>query len=445
MIKPIIFTHLIALFLFSCTGTGSIQDPPNILLIISDDQGWTDYSFMGHPYIETPRIDKLASEGMTFTRGYVVAPLCRPSLASIATGVYPHQHGVTGNDPAFDFEGRRWGEEYMVKRTGKNERITQNFERYSSLPDLLKEKGYLSIQTGKWWEGSWEQGGFTYGMTHGDPERGGRHGDEGLDIGRKGLQPIFDMIEEAEREEKPFFIWYAPFMPHSPHTPPEDLEAKYANKAPTMAVARYWAMCEWFDQTCGDLLDFIDEKGITEETMVLYVCDNGWIQLPDQPNRFAPRSKRSPYEMGIRTPIMVRWPTQISPKMDTTTLVSSIDLAPTILRACGIDPSTAMPGVNLLDANTLSGRTHIFSESYLHDITEVDHPTRSLTSRILLDYPWKLILPDPTNEPDADIELFNIAKDPHELRNVAGEDADRVEQLTKKVNEWWLPEHLLGQ
>ena len=178
MIKPIIFTHLIALFLFSCTGTGSIHDPPNILLIISDDQGWTDYSFMSHPYIETPRIDKLASEGMTFTRGYVVAPLCRPSLASIATGVYPHQHGVTGNDPAFDFEGRRWGEKYMVKRTGINEGITQNFERYSTLPDLLKEKGYLSLQTGKWWEGSWEKGGFTHGMTHGDPERGGRHGDD---------------------------------------------------------------------------------------------------------------------------------------------------------------------------------------------------------------------------------------------------------------------------
>ena len=99
--------------------------------------------------------------------------------------------------------------------------------------------------------------------------------------------------------------------------------------------------------------------------------------------------------------------------MDTTTLVSSIDLAPTILRACGIDPSKAMPGVNLLDANTLSGRTHIFSESYLHDITEVDDPTKSLTSRILLAYPWKLILPDRTNEPDAEIELFNIVKDPH--------------------------------
>ena len=176
--------------------------------------------------------------------------------------------------------------------------------------------------------------------------------------------------------------------------------------------------------------------------MVLYVCDNGWIQLPDQPNRYAPRSKCSPYEMGIRTPIMVKWPAQFNPIMDTTTLVSSIDIAPTILTACGIDPSTAMPGVNLLDANTLSGRTHIFSESYLHDISQVDQPTKSLTNRILLHYPWKLILPDPINEPDAEIELFNIAIDPHELQNVAVEDPERVERLKKKLDEWWLPDHL---
>ena len=89
---------------------------PNIIYIISDDQAWTDYGFMGHPHIETPHIDKLAQESLTFTRGYVTAPLCSPSLASIITGLYPQQHRVTGNDPIFDSEEKRYSKAWQVER-----------------------------------------------------------------------------------------------------------------------------------------------------------------------------------------------------------------------------------------------------------------------------------------------------------------------------------------
>ena len=81
------------------TVASRAADRPNVLLILSDDQAWGDYGFMGHPHIETPHLDQLAAEASTFTRGYVTAPLCRPSLASILTGLHPHQHGITGNDP----------------------------------------------------------------------------------------------------------------------------------------------------------------------------------------------------------------------------------------------------------------------------------------------------------------------------------------------------------
>ena len=80
---------------------------PNVLLIISDDQAWADYGFMGHPHIQTPHLDRLAAQSLTFERGYSPVPLCRPSLASIATGLYPHQHGVTGNDPDAAGQGRQ--------------------------------------------------------------------------------------------------------------------------------------------------------------------------------------------------------------------------------------------------------------------------------------------------------------------------------------------------
>ena len=83
----------------SCGAPAKPEPPPNIVLIISDDHGWTDYGFMGSPVIQTPALDRLASQSMVYARGYVPVPLCRPSLATIATGLYPHQHGITGNDP----------------------------------------------------------------------------------------------------------------------------------------------------------------------------------------------------------------------------------------------------------------------------------------------------------------------------------------------------------
>lgn len=436
------FPLLVALILLSCgqeppTDTES-STPPNVLFIISDDQAWTDYSFLGHPHIETPRIDQLASQSLTFTHGYVAAPLCRPSLATMASGLYPHQHGVTGNDPTFELDDSS-EQSRLEQRKPWTDKIAANLYQHPTLPKILTEAGYLTLQTGKWWEGSWQDGSFTHGMTHGDPKRDGRHGDEGLKIGREGLQPIYDLIDTAQTTGKPFFIWYAPFLPHSPHTPPKELEEKYLAVAPTPAVARYWAMCEWFDQTVGQLMDHLDQKGLSEETLVVYVCDNGWIQDPDRPNRYAPRSKRTPYEMGIRTPIMYSWPGKIEPKMDTTTLAGSIDIAPTILTALGLNPPAEMAGLNALDPAALSQRKYLFSEAYEHDVADVSQPTQSLQYRIAINYPWKLIVPDPRTMPEAEVELFNIQEDPHETRNLAKEETARLTEMARVLDEWWKP------
>ena len=416
------------------------EKPPNVLLIISDDQAWNDYGFMGHPQVETPRIDQLASESLTFTHAYVAAPLCRPSLASMISGLYPHQHGITGNDPAFEFDSPRYQEKWREKRIPLNNELVQNFHKNELLTEILAEAGYQSLQTGKWWEGSWKSGNFSKGMTHGDPAKGGRHGDEGLKIGREGLQIIYDFIDTAQKANQPFFVWYAPFLPHAPHTPPKELEEKYLALAPTSAIARYWAMCEWFDQTCGDLLDFLENRDLDEETVVVYVCDNGWIQEPDKPNRYAPRSKRTPYEGGIRTPIMFKWPGKIAPLIDSTTLASSIDIVPTVLKACDLESSNALPGIDLSDESQRSQRKYIFSEAYDHDIANIKVPTQSLQYRIALNYPWKLIVPNTNMVPDASVELFNLARDPHELENLAEKQAERVSQMRQELDGWWLPE-----
>ena len=108
-------------------------------------------------------------------------------------------------------------------------------------------------------------------MTRGFPERGGRHGDDGLKIGREGIEPIKKFVDMATEQKKPFFLWYAPFLPHTPHNPPQRLFDKYNQPGTPASVARYYAMCEWFDETCGELLGVIDSKGIAKDTLVVYV------------------------------------------------------------------------------------------------------------------------------------------------------------------------------
>ena len=418
------------------------ESPPNIVFIISDDQAWNDYGFSGHPEIETPYLDQLAKESLTFTHGYVAAPLCSPSLATIMSGLYPHQHGITGNDPTFESEQPRYNAAWRAERSSI---FRPAMDRYNDLPLLtkrLEKLGYLSFQTGKWWMGSWKDSHFTHGMTHGDPQRMGRHGDEGLNIGREGLQPIYDFISEAEEKDKPFFLWYAPFLPHAPHTPPQELFEKYKDKAPTPAIANYWAMCEWFDQTCGELLAHLESKQLTKETLVVYVCDNGWIQEPDKPNRYAARSKRTPYEGGIRTPLMFKWPGKITPAINKTTLASSIDIVPTVLAACNLESDKSLPGINILNAEALAQREAVFAEAYEHDIASLEEPTLSLTHRIGLSYPWKMILPDPTNRPEESPELYNLSEDPFEQEDLLEKHPEEARNLSQQIDSWWIPEHV---
>jgi arylsulfatase A-like enzyme len=217
---------------------------PNVVLIIADDMGYRDYGFMGHRQIQTPRLDRLARESLTFRRGYVTSSLCSPSLASILSGRYPHQHKITGNDPPLPQGVTAAAAAQHPAFLASRREMIRHFDEMPTLPRMLARSGYKSFEAGKWWGGSFERGGFTHGMTHGDAARGGRHGDLGLAIGREGMQPVFDFIDMAQTLGAPFFLWYAPMMPHSPHNPPEHLLAKYRDKAPTLEIARYWAMCE---------------------------------------------------------------------------------------------------------------------------------------------------------------------------------------------------------
>ena len=434
-----LFWLSLALAALSCSLGAA--DRPNVLLIISDDHAWSDYGFMGHPHVKTPHIDQLAEESVVFSRGYVPTALCRPSLMTLATGHYAHRHRITGNDPSPKYAVKD-SELYQERR----HQLISYIDGFDTLPALLGEAGYLSHQSGKWWEGNYRRGGFTHGMTRGFPQQGGRHGDDGLKIGREGFQECFDFIDMAMAEGKPFFMWYAPFLPHTPHNPPQHLLEKYQDHHP-LTIAKYYAMIEWFDATCGDLIGYLEQKNIRDNTLIVYVGDNGWIQHPER-RGYDLRSKQTPYEGGVRQPTFYSFPGKFAPTIRQD-LVSSIDIFPTILAAAGArSPSISTPGLNLiphLKSGSEIPREVIFGESFAHDIADIEKPEASLLFRWCIRGRWKLLLtydgevnryktthPREEKRP----QLFDLLADPWEEVNRAADNPDMVRELAQLIEDW---------
>ncbi len=431
---------------------GPPSSRPNVVLIISDDQHWGDYGFMGHEHLRTPHLDRLARESLLFRRGYVTSSLCGPSLASLITGRYPHEHKIVGNDPPDTPGSPRQSPQGKAAFAAGRGRMNAHLDAWPTLPRLLGAAGYRSLQTGKWWQGDFTRGGFDEGMT-----KGQRHGDEGLIIGRSTLQPIFDFMGRCRSAGQPFFVWYAPLLPHDPHDPPQALVDHYATKTDSLHVARYWGNVERFDRTVGDLLDHLDNEDLSRDTLVVCVTDNGWIQDPASPG-FAPRSKRSPYDGGLRTPIMLRRPGGIRPR-SSDALASAVDIMPTVLAACGVESPAGLPGVNLLDDRVTAARDQLFGECYTHTIVDLDEPAKSLLWRWTVQGRWKLIVPAPPapgkqfptwqgqhvddvsrekylrGEP----ELFNVVADPDERINLAAAEPEVAARLRADLDRWWTP------
>jgi arylsulfatase A-like enzyme len=416
------FRSILLMTLLALIGLPSLlvaSDSPNIALIIGDDISYRDYGFMGARHVDTPNLDQLAREGMTYTRGYVPTSLCRASLMSIITGLYAHQHGIVGNDPP---EGE------------DRAKMLWAIRKHETIPKLLSKQGYYSYQTGKWWEGAATEGGFTAGMTHGDPSKGGRHGDEGLKIGRDSLAPIEEAIASAKSNQKPFFVWYAPMLPHTPHDPPADLLEKYKPKSNSIHIAKYWANIERFDRTVGELRKILAKQEVEKNTFIIYLHDNGWIQDPAA-GRFMLRSKRSPYEEGIRTPLILHWPGKIASGRDERAIVSSIDVAPTVLNACGAPAAPSMPGLNLLAPpvkRQLLTRV-VYGESFAHDVASLARPDQGLEHRWLATNRWKLIFDQKSGQQ----ELFDLTSDSGEQKNVVKEHSEVASEFVEHLNSWW--------
>jgi uncharacterized sulfatase len=213
-------------------------------------------------------------------------------------------------------------------------------------------------------------------------------------------------------------------------------------------VARYYAMVEWFDETCGQLLDKLESQGLTQNTIIVYVGDNGWIQQADGPG-YAPRSKQSANEGGIRQPTMFSWPGVIQPGDRGEQLSSSIDIVPTILAAAGAKGPGDLPGYNLLPilkSGQATPRQEVFGETFAHDIANIDRPEESLLYRWVIEGRWKLLLtydgklgryasshPRTEKRP----QLYDLLADPHENINLAAQHPEIVARLAGRLQAWW--------
>jgi uncharacterized sulfatase len=204
-------------------------------------------------------------------------------------------------------------------------------------------------------------------------------------------------------------------------------------------------MCEWFDETCGQLLDHLDQKGLRESTLVLFVIDNGWIQQTGEVTKrnglFTPRSKNSPYDGGVRTPILIRWPGKVRPGRYED-LVSTIDIAPTCLAAAGLQPTSGMAGLSLIDAAAGRGkleRQAVFGEIFVHTALDLEKPALNLTHLWIRAERWKLIVPAANGKVagESKPELYDLTADPHEEKDLAMKDPDRVRRLREMLEGWW--------
>lgn len=364
-------THLFFLVLLIPTGcsTGVSHNSsdsanvslPNIVLIIGDDQGYPYFGFMGADYVETPNMDSLAASGTLFVNGYVPANHCRPSLQSLITGTLPEKHNRAVDSLIYVEKQRLGPEKTDSLPTWERDFRHKAMQHFLTLPKLLHEKGYVSFQAGKWWEFHFANGGFTEGMTTGwtleDRKAGSQWfkkfmGGEGLAIGRKTMQPVLDFV--SKNDERPFFLWFAPELPHYPFDAPDAYYQKYADKNMTESAKRYYANCTWFDDSVGKLISSLKKQGKYSNTLFVYVNDNGWEQEPDQEFRHdsmrwhngGDKGKLSMYDQSFRSPIIFSWENIIDKKTVRQALIHSTDIPATILDFVGISKPEDYYGIS---------------------------------------------------------------------------------------------------
>ncbi len=364
--RTIMLTGLLCGLAISSATAGEGPGRPNVILIIADDMARDDCGAYGHPRIRTPNIDKLARGGMRFDRAFLTCSSCSPSRSSLITGRYPHNTGA---------EELHW--------PLPAEQVT--------FVEKLKAGGYWTAAAGKWHLGSAVKGrfdvvreanaaGFQLPNGRGAAAKA-RLSAEGPGAVQSGCDQWVPVLRDRPRD-KPFFLWLAALDPHRdyqagtiprPHRPEDAVVPPYLPDVPAVRedLALYYDEIGRLDHYVGAVMAELDRQGVAGETMVLFLSDNG---------RPFPRCKTTVYDSGIRTPWIVRWPGRVAPGSRCARLVSSIDIAPTILKLAGIAPGSSFQGKDfapLLADPSAKVRDLVFAEHNWHDYAARARAVRS--------------------------------------------------------------------
>lgn len=454
---------LFGLCLFSCQPEQQEQETskPNILFILADDLGYHDLSAMGSKYYETPNIDRISQEGMTFTDGYATCQVCSPSRASIMSGKFPARHGIT------DWIGARTGEEW--RKAGRYNKLlppeyVHNLPTdYVTLPEAMKEAGYKTFFAGKWHlgsEGSWptdhgfdiNKGGWDVGSPRGgyfapweNPNL--ESGPDGENLSMRLARETADFIKT--HQDTSFFAFLSFYAVHGPIQTTQEKWAKYREKAEEMGIAEtgfemgkflpirqvqdnpvYAGLVEQMDDAVGLVLKTLDEAGLADNTIVIFTSDNGGVAAGDAfatSNLPLRAGKGYQFEGGIREPYFIKAPGLTEPGAVTTVPATGTDFYPTLLELAGADlrPDQHMDGVSLLPVlkgGTLPERPLIWH--YPHYGNQGGEP-----SSIIRKGAWKLI----HYYEDGRDELYNLTNDLKEQNDVATDHPQIVAQLSEEL------------
>jgi len=449
---------LLALLLITLSAVGR---PPNVIFILTDDQGWGDAKFAGHPYAKTPNLDRLAKEGTWFRQFYVAATVCSPSRTAFMTSHYPARHQIHGHFAEHAQNAARSMPDWLDSDV-------------TTLPDLLKQAGYATAHFGKWHLGNGKDAPApeAYGIDVSKTVNS-----SGAQLGDEAKEPYFRarstalMVDETIRfakanKDKPFYVNLWTLVPHAALKPTPEQLAVYAELQPK---ADDPAFGEWtqkyygnakdlrsqmqvfcasltdLDTQIGRLLDSLDELGLTNDTLIFFSSDNGPedYRISNAANAGVGSAgplrarKRSMHEGGVRTFGLVRWPGKVpAGRIEEHAVVGGVDFLPTIAALAGVKvPASLAPDGEDRSALWLGGAaTPRQAPLHWEWISGVQGPQDGYQPPPLCvrDGDWKLFV----DHAGKNAQLFDIPKDPGEHHDVAAQNPEVVRTLTAKALAW---------
>lgn len=436
------------LFAYSADITG---DKPNIVFILADDLGWTDLGVMGSDYYETPHIDRLAAEGMLFDNAYAAAANSAPSRACMMTGMYTPRHGVYTVSPSA--RGDKAARKLIPIANTEDVRAD-----FVTMAEALQRQGYRCGHIGKWHLGDDEDGtgplsqGFIWNIAGGRPgtpysyfypyclsDKSKCH--VGLDTGTPGEYLTDRLTKEAIsfmklHKDEPFFLYLSHHAVHNPLQAPDSLIAKYRNKTPGKYHKNpiYAAMVEKLDESVGKICEALEELGLSDNTLVVFYSDNGGSE-PITDNYPLNGGKGTPYEGGIREPLIMRWSGKMKAGSRSSVPVTGVDLYPTFVTLAHGDVASELDGkdiFSLVEENETERDLFWHFPAYLESYVNTGKAFRATPYSIIRSGDWKLIY----YYEDQTMELFNLKADQRESTNLADAEPSKRKELHRKLMQW---------